>query len=50
MIPDAECVRVMAEILTELKLGKFVIKVCVCRVTCFVLVSWKSYHCRNYHR
>lgn len=27
MIPDAECVRVMAEILTELNLGKFVIKV-----------------------
>ena len=27
MIPDAECVRVMAEILSELKLGKFVIKV-----------------------
>ena len=30
MIPDAECVRVMAEILTELNLGKFVIKVCFC--------------------
>ena len=27
MIPDAECVRVMAEILSELKLGNFVIKV-----------------------
>lgn len=43
MIPDAECVRVMAEILTELKLGKFVIK--VYRVMCFVFVSWISYHC-----
>ena len=29
MIPDAECVRVMAEILSELKLGNFVIKVCM---------------------
>ena len=27
MIPDAECVRVMVEILSELKLGNFVIKV-----------------------
>ena len=27
MIPDAECVRVMAEILADLKLGNFVVKV-----------------------
>ena len=27
MIPDAECVRVISEILTDLKLGRFVIKV-----------------------
>ena len=35
MIPDAECVRVMAEILTELKLGNFVIKVYnICSMDC----------------
>lgn len=27
MIPDAECIRIMAEILSELQLGSFVIKV-----------------------
>ena len=27
MIPDAECVKIVAEILSELKLGGFVIKV-----------------------
>ena len=27
MLPDAECLRVIYEILTELRLGKFVIKV-----------------------
>ena len=28
MIPDAECAKIVAEILTDLKLGDFVIKVC----------------------
>ena len=27
MIPDAECIKVIAEVLTDLKLGGFVIKV-----------------------
>lgn len=27
MIPDAECIRVISEVLTDLKLGKFVVKV-----------------------
>ena len=27
MIPDAECIKIVAEILSELKLGTFVIKV-----------------------
>ena len=27
MIPDAECIRVISEILSDLKLGKFAIKV-----------------------
>ena len=27
MIPDAECVKIVAEILTELELGDFVVKV-----------------------
>ena len=27
MIPDAECLRVISEVLTDLKLGNFVIKV-----------------------
>ena len=29
MIPDAECLRVISEILTDLKLGKFVVKVSI---------------------
>lgn len=29
MIPDAECVRVISEVLSDLKLGKFVVKVSV---------------------
>lgn len=28
MIPDAECIRVISEVLSDLKLGKFVVKVC----------------------
>ena len=28
MIPDAECAKIVAEILTELRLGDFIIKVC----------------------
>ena len=28
MIPDAECVRIVFEILSQLELGSFVIKVC----------------------
>ena len=28
MLPDAECVKIVAEILSQLKLGEFVIKVC----------------------
>ena len=35
MIPDAECIKIMAEILSELKLGSFVIK-----VTVVVCQSW----------
>lgn len=31
MIPDAECVRVISEVLSDLKLGKFVVKVSVSR-------------------
>ena len=31
MIPDAECVKIVHEILSNLKLGDFVIKVCVLR-------------------
>ena len=27
MIPDAECIKIVAEILSELKLGSFIIKV-----------------------
>ena len=44
MIPDAECVRVMAEILTELKLGKFVIKVhvplMILSLLIYMLYAW----------
>lgn len=29
MIPDAECIKIMAEILSELKLGSFIIKVTI---------------------
>ncbi len=29
MIADAECVRVISEILSELQLGNFLVKVCV---------------------
>lgn len=29
MIPDAECVRIVAEILSQLELGSFVIKVSI---------------------
>lgn len=29
MIPDAECITIMAEILSELKLGSFIIKVTI---------------------
>ena len=29
MIPDAECIKIVAEILSELKLGSFIIKVLV---------------------
>ena len=28
MIPDAECVRIVSEILSQLHLGSFIIKVC----------------------
>ena len=34
MIPDAECVKVMAEILADLKLGNFVVKVTKYVCTC----------------
>ena len=30
MIPDAECLKIVYEILSELELGEFLIKVCVC--------------------
>lgn len=43
MIPDAECVRVMAEILTELKLGKFVIKVHVVPLMILSLLIYMLY-------
>ena len=35
MIPDAECVKIVSEILTDLKLGDFTIKVrtCILRVS-----------------
>ena len=32
MIPDAECLKIVAEILSELKLGGFVIKVSIYKV------------------
>ena len=32
MIPDAECVRIVAEILSELELGNFTIKVRMSRM------------------
>ena len=38
MIPDAECVRIMAEILSELKLGNFVIKVSKPRMQVLLLL------------
>ncbi len=35
MIPDTECLKIMSEILTELMIGKFKIKViCMLRHTC----------------
>ena len=34
MIPDAECVKIMSEILSELKLGKFEIKVAIISTIC----------------
>lgn len=34
MIPDAECLKIIHEILTELDLGDFRIKVCVCLCVC----------------
>ena len=33
MIPDAECLKLLTEILTELQLGEFVIKVCIYMAT-----------------
>ena len=36
MLPDAECIKIVAEILTNLKLGDFVIKVSS-RKSCFTL-------------
>lgn len=41
MIPDAECVKIMSEILSELKLGNFEIKVhlYMCTLKCAVAVS-----------
>ena len=42
MIPDAECVRIVFEILSQLELGSFVIKVCtyMC-VNCYYICSGK---------
>lgn len=33
MIPDAECVKIVSEILTDLKLGDFTIKVTLEKIT-----------------
>ena len=33
MIPDAECVRIISEILSELQLGKFLVKVRMASIT-----------------
>lgn len=37
MIPDAECLKIIVEILAELKLGDFVVKVVQPLVKCFQL-------------
>ena len=37
MIPDAECLRVISEVLSDLKLGKYVIKV---RIVTLFLLDW----------
>ena len=45
MIPDAECVRVISEVLMDMKLGKFVIKVCVPMLSlCLSLKLCSSIH------
>ena len=36
MLPDAECVKIVSEILTALKLGDFVIKVRSLQETCVI--------------
>lgn len=39
MIPDAECLKLLTEILTELKLGDFVIKVMVMHLILYIQLS-----------
>ncbi len=40
MIADAECVRVISEILSELQLGNFLVKVCmIIKFSVFFIIS-----------
>ena len=42
MIPDAECVKIMSEILSELKLGNFEIKVSIFIICTFNFDAFRS--------
>ena len=44
MIPDAECIKIVAEILSELKLGSFIIKVTSVVNANEALVSLQDWH------
>ena len=39
MIPDAECVRIVYEVLSQLQLGEFVIKVHIIMLFMIILVN-----------
>ena len=41
MISDAECIRIISEVLSDLKLGKFVIKVSYIALECWGV--WGKY-------
>ena len=46
MIPDAECVKIMVEILIKLQLGDFTIKVCILSKANFLIHNNYTHHCQ----